>query len=529
MINQSAATARLPLGLQSFAKVRKGQFVYVDKTPQAIELANAAGMYFLSRPRRFGKSLFLDTLRYLFEGERELFQGLYAEQNWQWSVKYPVIKLDMSGGSDSVGALRSVLEGKLRRAAKRLDIDLSNASEPAKLFEQLIHEAQERYGRQVVLLIDEYDKPIIDNIGKLEFAREMRDQLHGFYSIIKAVDEHLRFVMLTGVSKFAKVSIFSGLNNLKDISLNPDYGSVCGYTEEDLKDTFAEYLQGVDRKRLRRWYNGYNFLGTDPVYNPYDILNFIDRSQSFGKFKFEHNWFKTGTPTFVVDLLARGQIPAQRLEPQSVGEDILESCSIEQLDATTVLFQSGYLTIDSVDDSDADAVIYKLVCPNHSVRSALQNNLFRYYTGSKDPSFRSNVARALRSADLNSVEAELKRLFASIANSNYRKNNIAHFEGYYAAVVYSFLAGMGLDITAEDASNHGSVDLTIQLADYSYVVEFKVVERASATNSALQQIIQRGYATKYPGKVYQIGIEFSELERNITGFAWQLAEAISPA
>ena len=528
MINQSAATARLPLGLQSFAKVRKGQFVYVDKTPQAIELANAAGMYFLSRPRRFGKSLFLDTLRYLFEGERELFQGLYAEKNWQWAVKYPVIKLDMSGIFKKPVDLESRLCSLLENNAIDLGVDLRGQDAPTQ-FSNLIIDASRKCGRQTVLLVDEYDKPMIDNIGNTELALQMRDQLHGFYSIIKAADEHLRFVMLTGVSKFAKVSIFSGLNNLKDISLNPDYGSICGYTEEDLKEVFAEYLQGVDRKRLRRWYNGYNFLGTDPVYNPYDILNFIDRSQSFGKFKFEHNWFKTGTPTFVVDLLARGQIPAQQVEPQSVGEDILESCTIEQLDATTVLFQSGYLTIDTVDDNDPDAVTYKLVCPNHSVRSALQNNLFRYYTGTKDPSFRSNVARALRSADLNIVEAELKRLFASIANSNYRKNNIAHFEGYYAAVVYSFLAGMGLDITAEDASSHGSVDLTIQLADYTYVVEFKVVECPPETNSALQQIIERGYAAKYSGKVYQIGIEFSESKRNITGFSWQLAETISPA
>ena len=518
---------RLPLGIQSFAKVREGGMAYVDKTPQAIELANAAGMYFLSRPRRFGKSLFLDTLRYLFEGKHELFQGLYAEHNWQWSVKYPVIKLDMSGGSDSVGALKSILEDNLRYTAKLLNVDLGAGHEPAKLFQQLLREAHAQYGRQVVLLIDEYDKPIIDNIDDMPLARQMLKQLHSLYSIIKAADEHLHFVMLTGVSKFAKVSIFSGLDNLEDISLNPDYGSVCGYTEADLNGIFAEYLHGVEREQLRRWYNGYNFLGTDPVYNPYDILNFIKRSQSFGKFKFEHNWFKSGTPTFVVDLLARGQIPAQLVEPQSIGEDILESCTIEQLDATTVLFQSGYLTIDSVDDSDPDAVTYKLVCPNHSVRSALQTNLFRYYTGTKDPSFASNVARALRSADLDTVESELKRLFASIANSNYRKNNIAHFEGYYAAVVHSFLVGMGLDITAEDASSHGYVDLTIQLADYTYVVEFKVVERPSATNSALQQIIDRGYARKYSGNVYQIGIEFSESERNITGFAWQLAGAAS--
>ena len=522
--------AKLPLGLQSFAEVRKLQCAYVDKTPLALKLIEDGKFYFLSRPRRFGKSLFLDTLRYLFEGEHELFQGLYAEHNWQWSVKYPVIKLDMSGGSDSVDSLKSILVDNLRYTAKRLNVDLGNSNEPAKLFQQLIREAHAQYGRQVVLLVDEYDKPMIDNIGNIEFALQMRDQLHGFYSIIKAADEHLRFVMLTGVSKFTKVSIFSGLNNLEDISLNPEYGSVCGYTEEDLNGVFAEYLQGVDREQLRRWYNGYNFLGTKRVYNPHDILHFIKRSHSFGKPHFRSYWFESGTPTFVVDLIARDNVLPQQIEPSEASEELLNSSPIDNVKLKTVLFQSGYLTIDAVDDDEElYGTIYKLVCPNNSVRSALQNSLFEHYTGNTDPSFSGNVARALRSGDLTTVESELKRLFASIAGSNYRKNNIAHFEGYYAAVVHSFLVGMGLDITAEDASSHGYVDLTIQLAERTYVVEFKVVERPSETNSALQQIIDRGYARKYSGKVYQIGIEFSESERNITGFAWQLAGRISKA
>ena len=519
------SATRLPLGLQTFAKVREGGFVYVDKTPQALDLANNAGIYFLSRPRRFGKSLFLDTLRNLFEGKQELFQGLYAEHNWEWEIKYPVIKLDMSGTSGSVDALRSVLEGKLRRAAKRLGVELSNTEEPVKLFEQLIEEAYDQHGRPVVLLIDEYDKPMIDNIGNLELALQMRDQLRDFYSVIKAADEQLRFVMLTGVSKFAKVSIFSGLNNLKDISLNPQYGSVCGYTEDDLDEVFGEHLQGVDREQLRHWYNGYNFLGAKPVYNPYDILNFIDRSQSFGKFKFENHWFKTATPTFVVELLARDQVRAQQLEPQSISEDILESSTIEQIEATTVLFQSGYLTIAAVDDSDPGAITYELVCPNYSVRSALQNNLFRHYTGSIDDSFRSIISRALRNTDLDSIESELKRLFASIAADNYRRNDIARFEGYYASVIYSFFVGMGVKVIAEDVANLGRIDLSIQVADKTYVVEFKVVKRKSKINSALQQIIRQGYAAKYSGKVYQIGIEFSETKRNIVDFAWRRANA----
>ena len=527
MTISKAQIARLPLGLQTFAKVREGGFIYVDKTPQALNLANNAGIYFLSRPRRFGKSLFLDTLRNLFEGKRKLFQGLYAEHNWEWETKYPVIKLDMSGTSGSLSTLKSVLEGKLRRAAKRLGVELSNTEEPVKLFEQLIEEAYDLHGRQIVLLIDEYDKPMIDNIGNLELALQMRDELRDFYSVIKAADEHLRFVMLTGVSKFSKVSIFSGLNNLEDISLNPDYGSICGYTEEDLNKLFAEYLHGVDRKQLRHWYNGYNFLGKKPVYNPYDILNFIKRSYSFGEPRFRSYWFETGTPTFVVDLIARDNLAAHKLEPSEANETILDSCPIEKVKLITVLFQSGYLTIDKLISSDIPGrSMYRLVCPNHSVRSALQDQLFSYYlTDDEISDYQQAMHSALRHADLDSIESELKRLFASIAADNYRKNDIARFEGYYASVVYSFFVGMGLKVIAEDVANLGRIDLTIQVADNTYVVEFKVVKRKSKSNSALQQIIQRDYAAKYSGKVYQIGIEFLESKRNIVDFAWRCANA----
>ena len=515
--------APLPLGLQSFAKIRNGGFAYVDKTPLALDLANAAGIYFLSRPRRFGKSLFLDTLRNLFEGKSELFRGLYAENNWQWSVKYPVIKLDMSGGSDSVKALRSIVRANLLYTAKLLDVELTPTEEPSELFQDLIRQAHERHKRQVVLLIDEYDKPIIDNIGKLELARAMRDQLRAFYSIIKATDEHLHFVMLTGVSKFTKVSIFSGLNNLKDISLNPNYGSICGYTEEELEAVFSQHLQDADRDQLRHWYNGYNFLSKKRVYNPYDILNFIDQSQSFGEFYFDNHWFETGTPTFVIDLIARDKLLAQQLEPQRIGKNKLDSSSLQKLELSTALLQSGYLTIDSVDRSNPSAPMYQLVCPNHSVRSALQNNLFQYQTGKDIANFQTEMYCALRDAELDTVGSELKRLFASIAADNYRKNDIARFEGHYASVVYSFFVGMGLRVTSEDVANLGRIDLTIQLAGHTYIIEFKVVKRKSKTNSALQQIIQRGYATKYSGEVYQIGIEFSETRRNIVAFAWQQA------
>ena len=520
---QSTKLAKLPLGRQSFAEVRELRCAYVDKTPLALKMIEDGKLYFLARPRRFGKSLFLDTLRNLFEAKRELFQGLHAEANWDWDVKFPVIKLDMNGTFNKPTSLESRLKGLLENNAINLGVDLRGQDIPT-LFQNLLMDASQKHGRQVVLLIDEYDKPMIDNIGKLELAQEMREQLHGFYSIIKAADEHLRFVMLTGVSKFSKVSIFSGLNNLKDISLDPQYANICGYTEDDLDQVFGEHLRSVDRGLLRRWYNGYNFLARDRVYNPYDVLHFIDRSQSFNRPRFRSYWFETGTPTFVVDLLTRDNLSACQLEPSIVSEEIIDSCPIEKLELTTVLFQSGYLTIDSVDDSDPYTTMYSLTCPNSSVRTALQYRLFKHYTDKNDPSYRSNMRRALRNAQLDTIEAELKRLFASIATDNYRRNNIAHFEGYYASVVYSFFAGMGLQVISEDVSNLGCIDLTIQLENHTYIIEFKVVKRKSKNNSALQQIIQQGYAAKYSGNVYQIGIEFSETKRNITGFAWQSAK-----
>ena len=523
----NTALAKLPLGRQTFAEVRELNCAYVDKTPLAIQLAENGKAYFLARPRRFGKSLFLDTLRNLFEAKLDLFSGLYAEDNWDWSISHPVIKLDMSGDFNSVAALRSMLDGNLRYAANRLNLELPVNNEPSKLFQQLIQQAHEQHGRQVVLLIDEYDKPMIDNIGELELAQQMRKQLHAFYSIIKAADEHLRFVMLTGVSKFSKVSIFSGLNNLKDISLDPHYASICGYTEADLNQTFGEHLQDVDREQLRNWYNGYNFLGLERVYNPYDVLNFIDRSQSFGEPHFGSYWFETSTPTFVIELLRSSNLSAYQLESLTVDESTLDSSPLESIEFTTVLFQSGYLTVDTVDHTDPYAPMYKLMCPNHSVRSALQKSLFKDRTGKNIASFRSAMYLALRDAELETIEAELKRLFASIAVDNYRRNDIANFEGYYASVLYSFFVGMGLRVIPEDVSNHGRIDLSIQLAGNTYVIEFKVVKRKSKSNSALQQILKQGYANKYTGAVYQIGIEFSQTKRNIVSFAWQALDASS--
>ena len=522
MRSNEAKPKRIPLGLQTFSEVRELACAYVDKTHLAVKLAEEGKVYFLARPRRFGKSLFLDTLRNLFEGKRELFSGLYAEHAWDWSVKYPVVKMDMSGGSANQHELEITLQNNLDNNARSLGVALRGDTNPVRFY-NLIYDLRAKYGKPVALLIDEYDKPMIDNIGELELAQQMRKQLHGFYSIIKSADEHLRFVLLTGVSKFSKVSIFSGLNNLEDISLEPQYANVCGYTEHDLDTVFGQHLQGVDREQLRHWYNGYNFLGEERVYNPYDVLNFIKRSQSFGYPQFEDYWFETGTPTFIIELLARNKLPAHQLEPQEVIRAKLDSSPLEKIEFTTALFQSGYLTIDKVISSDVPGLnLYRLTCPNNSVRSSLQNQSFEYYTaGDSISSYQQKMYSALLNADLDTIESELKRLFAGIAADNYRKNNIADFEGYYASVIYSFFVGMGLTVIAEDASSRGRLDMSIQVKDKTYVLEFKVVEHKSSRNSALEQIIAKNYAAKYTGTIYQIGIEFSSDERNIIDFAYQ--------
>ena len=264
---------KLPVGIQTFSEIINEDYLYIDKTGIAYSLIGRFKYAFLSRPRRFGKSLFLDTLHNIFEGNRELFRGLLIEELWNWEVKYPVILISFSGGINSTADLEADLLYILQSNEKRLGLKCENRVRPQHFFAELIEKAYEKYHQKVVILIDEYDKPILDNIENIPEALLIRNGMRNFYTKIKENDRYLRFAFLTGVSKFAKVSIFSGLNNLEDISLNPDYGNICGYTQLDLDTTFAPYLEGVDMEKVKGWYNGYNFLG-DTVYNPFDILLF---------------------------------------------------------------------------------------------------------------------------------------------------------------------------------------------------------------------------------------------------------------
>ena len=255
------AIKKLPIGLQTFSKLREDNYYYVDKTPLIAQLVHESEYYFLSRPRRFGKSLLLSTLASAFRGEKELFKGLYLENNWDWSKQYPIIHLSFGGGGAStVDILHQIIQFNLNSCAKQYDIQLSESYSPNR-FGELIQALYDKTSMPVVILIDEYDKPILDNLEKSELAATLRDELKSLYAMIKDNDAYIKFVLLTGVSKFSKVSLFSGLNNLRDISLNPDYATLCGYTEQDIKQVFTDRLEGVDFTKLASWYNGYNFLG----------------------------------------------------------------------------------------------------------------------------------------------------------------------------------------------------------------------------------------------------------------------------
>ncbi|MCX8083504.1 MAG: AAA family ATPase, partial [Calditerrivibrio sp.] len=272
---------KLPIGISTFKTIIEENYVYVDKTKEAYELIENGQYYFLSRPRRFGKSLFLDTLRSIFEGKKELFEGLYIYDKWNWSKKYPVIRISFNDGNfKSKESFRQTLYEILKRNQDILEVECDRDLSLSGCFRDLIYLSYKKYSQKVVILIDEYDKPILDNIEDRELATVMREELKGFYAVIKGSDEYIKFVFITGVSKFSKVSLFSGLNNLEDITLNPRYATIAGYTHRDLETVFSEHLKGQDYEKIRRWYNGYKWLG-EAVYNPFDILLFISNGYMY--------------------------------------------------------------------------------------------------------------------------------------------------------------------------------------------------------------------------------------------------------
>ncbi|TPX28866.1 ATP-binding protein [Cylindrospermopsis raciborskii GIHE 2018] len=520
-MSQEVDVKNLPLGINTLDKMRGSNCVYVDKTSFALKLIKQPGAFFLSRPRRFGKSLFVDTLKEIFEGNEKLFEGLYIHDKWEWSRKFPVIKIDFA---DGVLKNREELDEKIRdllwNNGDRLGVG-SKKKSISGIFGEIIAGAREQFGERVVVLVDEYDKPILDNIDNPNIAAEMREGLKNFYSVLKSQDANLQFVFMTGVTKFSKVSLFSGINQLKDITISEAYSSICGYTETDLRESFGDHLEGVDFDQVRNWYNGYNWTGSETVYNPYDILLFISEGM-----RFRNYWFETGSPSFLLKLFQKERYFLPNLEGIQVTEEILDSFDVEQINPVTLLFQSGYLTIKDI-FTDINQIVFCLGIPNMEVKIALNNQFINAYTKlvNEKLGVQRLIHTQLSSGDVEGLVSTIKRLFASIPWRNFTNNDLADFEGYYTSVIYAFLSSLDARVIPEDITNHGQSDLTVMVEGHIYVMEIKMVEGNQVQgNPALDQILQRNYAEKYrgePGKsVHEIGLIFSRSQRNLIQADW---------
>ena len=520
---QAGGTARrkLPIGIQTFREIREEGWYYVDKTAWARRLVDEGKHYFLSRPRRFGKSLFLDTLKELFEANEPLFEGLAVHHRWDWSVRHPVLRLSFgSGNFKEPGYLHTNLMAQLAAIERRAGVGSGHTSAPER-FGELIEALCERAGQRTVVLVDEYDKPILDALEEPAVARANREYLRGLYATVKDRDAHVRFTFLTGVSKFSKVSLFSGLNNLFDLTLDPRYSSICGYTEADLDTVFAPELAGLDRDEIRHWYNGYSWLGEEKVYNPFDIL-LLFRHRRFGPY-----WFETGTPAFLVETLLARNVHSLSLDGMLGSDELLSTFDVGDIATEALLFQTGYLTIQRV-ERRAGRTFYRLGYPNQEVRQSLNDSLLTHLTrnSGQRAEHGARLHDLLLANDFEGLATLFQAFFASIPHQWHTNNDIARYEGYYASVFYSYFASLGLDVTVEDSTSRGRLDMAVRFNANVYLFELKVVETAG-DGSAMAQLRERGYADKYRHlgqPIHLVGVEFSQETRNLVGFVVEMAD-----
>ncbi len=514
-MTSSTGERRLPIGIQTFRKIRQDNYHYVDKTGIVRQLVEEGTHYFLSRPRRFGKSLLLDTLTELFAGSRELFDGLAIEPHWNWSQPCPVVSLSFGRGTyGEPSKLRRTLRSQLRSHERQAGV-VAVSTDPSDRLAELLEALHGQTGRRVAVLVDEYDKPILDMLHDPDTARANRDELRGLYATIKDCDKHVCFCFLTGVSKFSKVNLFSGLNNLKDITLDPRYSSICGYTESDLDAVFAAKLEGLDREQIRDWYNGYSWGGAERVYNPFDVLLLLDNR------RFNNWWFETGSPTFLVDLLLQKGVAWHQLEGLLASSNLLSQFDVGDIAPEALLFQTGYLTIRGIEDFDGEAG-YRLGYPNREVRQSLNRSLLDRLPGhgSRREGESLRLRKVLATGDLAGLEARLRALLASIPHQWHGRNPMGSFEGWYASVLYAHFAALGTDVRAEESGSRGRTDLVVRAYGRVWVFEFKMRERAGP-GAALRQLQERGYADRYRSlgqPIHLVGVEFSAKTRNVLHF-----------
>ncbi len=509
---------RLPIGDPHFRSIREGGCYYVDKTPHIRNLVEGSKYYFLSRPRRFGKTLLLDTMQELFAGSEELFRGLHIHDHWDWSVSHPVVRLSFDVDyreSSSVDShvIRQLIALEEDAGVEPPTLDYSGAER----LQYLIRRLHRTTDRQVVVLVDEYDKPILDTLENRKIVRANRDYLRGLYGVIKGCARHVRFVFVTGISMYSKVSLFSGLNNLKDISLDPKYGTICGYTDADLDAVFAPELPGLERKTIRKWYNGYSWLGKEDVYNPFDVLLLFDERQ------FKPHWYRTGTPSYLHDRLAKGGLNTLDLENLGLYETELSNFDGERVNMNALLFQSGYLTIA---DSKVrgSRIYYTLKYPNHEVRLSLNEELVVAVTGKlTEASVRGEeLIRLLQVNDFDGFAEEMRSFYAKVPNERYSSSKVSRYEAFYAGLLFACFIANDVDVKSEESSAEGRADLVVHTGGETFVLEFKVAAEGEKLESkvleALSQMRGKNYALPHQSrgrKVHLLAVVFSRKDRNL--------------
>ncbi len=505
---------KLPIGIQNFEELRTKDYLYIDKTEYYFRLIDQGKYYFLSRPRRFGKSLLISTLAAIFEGKRELFEGLWIYDKIDWAT-YPVIRIDFTADSVKEAGLKHAIRDMIDMHAERFGISLTKGNNRGRLGE-LIIKLHELTGSQAVVLIDEYDKPIVDNLENIPQAEENRDILKDFYGVLKPLDPHLKFVFLTGVTKFSKIAIFSDLNNLNDITTHQAYSTMLGLTKEEINRSFADRIPDVCKQlsltkeqfdeQLKFWYNGYSWDAKNFVYNPFSILRFFDAQQ------FENFWFSTGTPTFLVNFIKEKGIAAADIEQRVVDSTFFDKFDITDIDVIALLFQTGYLTIKTRDEYND----YLLGYPNEEVRLSFMSNLLEAFSHRVNSDVKPKIIalrEALKTNDIELFIDEINALFASIPHHIF----IANKEAYYHSIVYLALRLLGVYINTEVSTARGRIDAVVKTDDYLYVMEFKLLPATAA--NALAQIKEKGYAEPYKTDARELillGITFDPDTRKIS-------------
>ena len=507
---------KLPIGIQTFEKLREGGYLYVDKTAFIWKIASTETPYFLSRPRRFGKSLLLSTFEAYFEGKKELFEGLAIaglEKEWK---KYPVLHLDLNAkkyvNSDD---LLAILNQHLEKWETVYGDEKKDRS-PEERFSYIIRCASEQSGCGVVVLVDEYDKPLLQALGNDSLLDDYRRTLKAFYGVLKSSDRYLRFVFLTGVTKFAQVSVFSDLNQLNDISMKPQYATVCGITKQELEVTFAPELDRLAEtngltyeetlNKMTALYDGYHFCEfAEGVFNPFSVLNVFDG------FKFSNYWFQTGTPTFLVELLKESDYDLRTLiDGIETSASSFTEYRVDANNPIPLIYQSGYLTIK---DYDKEFQLYRLAFPNDEVRYGFLNFLVPYYTPVNEDEQNFYIGKFVQELRAGEVDAFLTRLQAFFADFPYELSDAT--ERHYQVVFYLVFKLMGQFTGAEVRSARGRADAVVKTPKYIYVFEFKLNGTAE---QALQQIDEKGYLIPYQAddrEVVKVGVEFSAEKRNI--------------